>query len=91
MSDYTFKYECDVCEQKPVLKDTGLCAVCTFGEADALWDWLDERWEGKELKAAQRYLKDQQRELSKYNMAWSHEIAPRILEILSLKDSKAKA
>lgn len=41
-NDFTFTEECMTCEQKPVMKDTGMCAVCTFGESDALWDWLGE-------------------------------------------------
>jgi hypothetical protein len=26
--------ECEVCGQKPVVRATGLCGPCTFGEAD---------------------------------------------------------
>lgn len=85
MSNYTFRYECDVCEQKPVLGDTGMCAVCTFGEADALWEWLDQKWYGRDLREAQSYLKNMQRELAQAGMSFSPEIAPRILHILSLK------
>lgn len=55
-NDYTFRYGCESCEERPTLKTTGLCAVCTFGTADALWDWLDEEWSGKERKLAEKYV-----------------------------------
>lgn len=55
MSDYTFKEECD-CGNKPVLKELGMCSVCTFGEASSMWEWLDEKWTGKERKLAQQYV-----------------------------------
>lgn len=32
---------CEVCGQTPTLPATGMCAVCTFGEADAA-DWHKE-------------------------------------------------
>lgn len=85
MSQYTFRHGCDSCDQKPILKNTGMCAVCTFGESDALWEWIFERWEGKELAAAQRYLKDMQRELAGAGMSFGPDIAPRILQLLSFK------
>lgn len=55
MSDYTFREECD-CGNKPVLKDLGMCSVCTFGEASSMWEWLDEKWSGKERKLAEQYI-----------------------------------
>ncbi len=27
--------ECDCCGQVPTIRDVGMCAACTFGEADA--------------------------------------------------------
>lgn len=87
-NSYTFRGTCDVCGGKPVLQDLGMCAVCTFGEADSMWEWLYERWEGKELVQAQKYLRQQQRELSQYNMSFSPEIASRVGEILALKNVK---
>lgn len=31
---------CEVCEEPGVFPETGMCAVCTFGEADAAeWDY----------------------------------------------------
>ena len=55
-NDYTFTEECDVCGNKPVYADLGMCAVCTHGEADAMWEWLYEDWKGKEGKLAQKYV-----------------------------------
>lgn len=40
-AEYTFREKCD-CGNKPVLKDLGMCSVCTFGEASSMWDWLDD-------------------------------------------------
>lgn len=85
MNEYTFRQPCDVCDQRPTLKTTGMCAVCTFGEADALWEWLDEHWEGKELYNAQQYLKQLQRELQAAGMDFAPEINTRIRELLSFK------
>lgn len=32
--------ECDCCGQTlPIIPETGMCGVCTFGEADAMFDW----------------------------------------------------
>lgn len=30
-----WEIECDCCGQIPTIQDTGMCATCTFGEADA--------------------------------------------------------
>jgi hypothetical protein len=87
VNPYTFKYGCESCDQKPVLKDTGMCAVCTFGESDALWDWLGEKWSGRELRLAQQHLKAMQSELGKSGMAFAPDIAPRILQIISFKEA----
>ena len=54
--EYTFKEKCEVCGSKPVIKDSGMCAVCNFGEADSMWKWLDEEWVGEERKLAQKYV-----------------------------------
>lgn len=33
-------YKCDVCGMVPVVRATGLCGPCTFGEADTVdGDW----------------------------------------------------
>ena len=32
---------CDVCGQKPIVETTGMCAVCTFGEADAQFELIE--------------------------------------------------
>lgn len=32
MNNYIFRYSCDVCGQKPILRDLDMCAVCTFQE-----------------------------------------------------------
>lgn len=82
---YTFKQECEVCGNKPVLKDLGMCSVCTFGEADSLWEWLYEHWEGKELYHAQQYLKQMQRELVEAGMDFAPEINTRVRQLLSFK------
>lgn len=37
---------CDVCGQLPYLESTGMCAVCTFGEADAQVEMLSGEMEG---------------------------------------------
>lgn len=58
-ASYTFRYECDSCGTKPVLKSVGLCSVCCFGEADSMWEWLDDNVVNIERKAAQKFL-DQQ-------------------------------
>lgn len=55
-ADYTFRGRCDVCDQQPILKDTGMCAVCTFGEADSMWEWLDDGVVVKESTATQSRL-----------------------------------
>lgn len=55
-NDYTFRYSCDVCDSQPILETTGMCSVCTFGEASSMWEWLDEEWKGKEKKKAQKYV-----------------------------------
>lgn len=49
---FTFKHKCEVCGQKPVYDELGMCAVCTHGTASAQWDWIDQDYEGKELKRA---------------------------------------
>lgn len=56
---YTFKYDCDSCGNKPVLKDLGLCSVCCYGEAASLWEWLDDSVVKVEKKAAQEKLDDE--------------------------------
>ena len=53
--NYTFTEACEVCGAKPVIKGNGMCSVCNFGEADSMWEWLDEKWVGKERKLAQKY------------------------------------
>lgn len=55
-ADYTFRQACDVCDQKPVLKNLGMCAVCTFGEADSMWEWLYDDVVKTEQKAAEKYI-----------------------------------
>lgn len=52
---YTFKHECD-CGNRPVLKDLGMCSVCTFGEASSMWEWLDDGVVKKERKLAEKYV-----------------------------------
>lgn len=37
---------CSACGQYPYLESTGLCGVCTFGEADAQVDLLNGFYEG---------------------------------------------
>ncbi len=32
--DKIWHYKCDNCEEVPVVRATGLCGPCTFGEAD---------------------------------------------------------
>lgn len=54
MADYTFKRRCD-CGNKPILKDVGMCSVCTFGEASSMWDWLDD-FPKSEKKLAEKYV-----------------------------------
>lgn len=41
-ADYSRK--CEVCEQTPVVSETGLCGPCTFGEAACL---DPAEWEGE--------------------------------------------
>ena len=36
-----WSHGCDVCGQTPVLTATGMCAVCTFGEADAQFELIE--------------------------------------------------
>lgn len=55
MSSYTFKEACD-CGNKPILKDIGMCSVCTFGEASSMWEWLDDGVVKTERKQAERYV-----------------------------------
>lgn len=57
-ADYTFKHACDSCDQRPVIKGTGLCAVCTFGEADSMWEWLWDDVVKVERKQAKRFIID---------------------------------
>lgn len=62
-ASYTFRYACDVCDTRPVLKELGMCAVCTFGEADSMWEWL---WDGvvkAEKQAAEQWLRLQFKEM----------------------------
>ena len=56
VSPYSFIGECDSCGAKPVYANSGMCAVCTHGTADAMWDWLDYKYKGKELKRARKYV-----------------------------------
>lgn len=37
---------CDCCGQFPYIASTGMCPVCTFGEADAMQDALDGNMSG---------------------------------------------
>lgn len=55
-ADYTFKQACDVCDQRPILKDTGMCSTCTFGERGSMWEWLDDGVAKTERKLAERYV-----------------------------------
>lgn len=82
---YTFRYDCEVCGITPVLKDMGMCSVCTYGEADSVWEWVYQRWSGKELKPAQQYLRKMKSDLAKSNMEFSPELDSRVNKILSLK------
>ncbi|GEM_PF-3976026 len=36
-----WEHECEVCGQVPSIKETGMCAVCTFGEADAQFELIE--------------------------------------------------
>lgn len=71
MANYTFKEECD-CGVKPVLKDVGMCSVCTFGEADSMWEWLDDGVVKTERKAAQKYIDKEIQEMGDAGMFDKH-------------------
>lgn len=45
MSNYQEK-GCDVCETFPYLEATGMCAACTFGEAQAQVDMINGDYDG---------------------------------------------
>lgn len=57
-NDFTFNGKCDVCGQRPVYIFNNMCAVCTHGEAAAIWDWLDYDYKGNQLKRAYKVLAD---------------------------------
>lgn len=84
-ADYTFKGKCDSCNQKPVLKDLGMCSVCTFGEASSLWEWLDDGVVTTEHDAARRFLDKQLFEWGKENFIDNkgnfNPIAARVLHL----------
>lgn len=86
MNHYTFKHACEICDSSPVLKATDLCAVCTFGEADSMWEWLNENWIGKELKLAKSYLKDIIKKMHAGNISFKNDIQKRVSEILLSND-----
>lgn len=68
-ADYTFKDGgCITCDQQPTLKDTGMCAVCTFGEADSMWEWLDDGVVLAEPHNAQDWLAGEFKTLRKAGM-----------------------
>lgn len=81
---YTFRHECDSCGAKPVLRDTGMCAVCTYGEADSCWDWIDEYWAGSELKLVKQYIHELYIDLKKDGLGLAPEIHTRLQSISCL-------
>lgn len=69
---YTFRYDCDSCGNTPVLKDVTLCSVCCFGEADSMWEWLDDGVITKELKASIEKIDDLLIEMDEAKMLDKH-------------------
>ena len=67
-ANYTFKYDCDSCGNKPVLKDLSLCSVCCYGEAASLWEWLDDEVTNVERKAARKRLDHEIKEMGDAGM-----------------------
>lgn len=87
---YTFRHKCESCGGRPVLKATGMCAVCTYGEADSCWDWIDEYWTGRELKLAKQYIQDLYKELKADGIGVAPEIHARLQSILRAPKEKKK-
>lgn len=88
--DYTFRHECDVCGARPVLKVSGMCGPCTYGEADSAWDWINDYWTGSELKLAKQYIHDLYKELKADGMGVAPEIHARLQSILRAPKEKKK-
>ncbi len=80
--DYTFRHECESCGARPVLKITGMCGPCTYGEADSAWDWINEYYAGRELKLAKQYIQDLYKELQGSGLSLDPEIHNRLQSIL---------
>lgn len=86
--DYTFRHECEVCGARPVLKITGMCGPCTYGEADSAWDWISEYYAGRELKLAKQYIQDLYKDLSESGLGLAPEIHHRLQSILRAPEVK---
>lgn len=86
---YTFRHECDSCGAKPVLRATGMCAVCTYGEADSYWDWVNEYWAGGQLKLVKQYIHSLYNEMKGSGIALAPELHNRLQAIMrSPKEKK---
>lgn len=85
---YTFLQSCECCDNKPVLKTTGMCGPCTYGEVDSMWDWLDEKYTGEELVAAKRYVRSLLNECWALGLGLEKDIQDKLLVILKQKEAK---
>lgn len=79
---YTFRHECESCGERPVLKATGMCAVCTYGEADSYWDWANEYWAGRELKLVKQHIHNLYNEMKGSGITLAPELHNRLQAIM---------
>lgn len=86
--DYTFRHECEVCGAKPVLKATGMCGPCTYGEADSAWDWVNEYYTGRELNLAKQHIHQLYNELKGSGIALDPELHKRLQAIMRAPKEK---
>ena len=84
MSDYTFLRTCDSCGGQPILKELGLCAVCCLVRLIRFGSGFTNAGKAR-TAAAQRYLKDIQRDLQKSGMDFAPDINRRVRHLLSLR------
>lgn len=83
---YTFLQSCECCDNKPVLKTTGMCGPCTYGEADSMWDWLEGEYKGKELKAAKKYVRGLLKECWALGITFEEDINSKLISLLEQKE-----
>lgn len=80
---YRFDIKCESCGSVPTIEGLELCAPCTYGEADSVWEWAKDTYKGKQLKLAKDHINDLVDELSETNMDFELKLKKEFLRILT--------